>query len=189
MVTQDNDSVCPKRLEEVTVLVDTREQYPVRFPQNIRIPDPGSGYKGRLIKVFTERKKLDAGDYCLKGYEGCCVIERKASPMELYKNLFDRKDKARQGRALTKMVNAVEFPYLMVETSPQNILGSQLPGDIDPEVLVGKIMGMVARYGLRLLWLPWRGSASGRTSMGLVLVHLMVGHVLNKYYNEKPELI
>ena len=175
--------------EAIVVQVDTREQYPIVFPANVRIPHPSQVHKSCLVKVHTEKKKLEAGDYCLAGFDSLCIIERKASALELYKNLFHVKDKARQGRALTKLVAGTEFPYLMIEASPKELLDCKLPNDTDPELLIGKIAGMVARYGLRLLWLPRRNTLSGRRSMGLVLTHIMLGHLLDRYYNTKPKLI
>ena len=175
--------------EKITVIVDTREQYPVRFPTHVRIPDPGNARKECLIDVAITKRKLDYGDYCLEGYEHGCVIERKASALELYTNLFGYKDKERQGRALAKLVKEAEKPYLMLEVSPSKIMNAKLPHDTDPEILMNKLMGMVARYGLGLLWLPGRGGSCGRRTMGLTMVHLMLEHVMIRYYRKDPRLI
>ena len=184
MATEAN-SKCP---DKVTVIVDTREQYPVRFPANVRIADPSCSGKGRLVGVTTVRRKMDAGDYCLEGWEECCAIERKGSPLELYKNLFDRKDKLRCGRAFTRLVTQVDHPYLMLESGPKDILTGHLPYDVDPELLLSKVTQLVASYGLGLLWMPWK-RASGKSDMGIALVHLMLSHVINTYYTSKPKLI
>ena len=69
---------------EITIQVDTREQFPLLFPAIIQIGHPELTYKKIPIAVKTERVKLDCGDYRLKEYPTDCIVERKASQLEIY---------------------------------------------------------------------------------------------------------
>jgi hypothetical protein len=138
-----------------------------------------------LLPVETEKLRLDAGDYRLKEYPECCVVERKASPLELTKNLFDRADQVRQAEAFRRL-SLVEFPYLLIEarvssllqsTAPPSLTG--LPAAADGELLLHRLFLAAAKYNLRLLW--WTASsAQGRYHLGLALLHLMLGHAFRR---------
>ncbi len=69
----------------VTVQIDTREKYPLLFPDIVKIANPERSYLMLPIQVVTQHIKLDSGDYRLKEYPTDCIIERKASQLEIFK--------------------------------------------------------------------------------------------------------
>lgn len=165
----------------ITIQVDSREKYPVPFPANIRIEDPNHRLnRKKIIKVRTETIKLDIGDYRLKEFPDCCVIERKGSQLELFKNLFNARDQIRMAKALRKL-SSVEFPYLLIEASPAAVMRRPIvPPKFNPEALTYRLSAIIAKYGLRTLWVSKSSSNTSRRALGVVLVHLMLAHALRE---------
>jgi ERCC4-type nuclease len=173
----------------ITVQVDTRERYPIPFPEHIRIEDPDKFGASRLIPVREEKVKLDIGDYRLKEFPDTMVVERKASQMELEKNLFDPRDMLRSAKAFRKLSTA-RYPYLVLESSPMRILsnrrwrmgkarlaqGMRAPS---PEAIMNRLSIVVAKYGLNIIWAPGSRSVAVRRALGISLLHLMVGYALH----------
>jgi hypothetical protein len=168
----------PSRL---TIQVDTREKYPIFFPENIRIDIPGTyPAKKKVLPVKTENIKLNIGDYRLKEFPDCCVIERKGAQLEIFKNLFNPKDQIRTAKALRRL-STVEYPYLLIEASPASMMRRPVaPPKFNPEDLIHRLSIVVAKYGLNLLWVPKSNSASARRALGLSLLHLMLGYALRE---------
>jgi ERCC4-type nuclease len=177
--------------DKVTVQVDTREKFPMLFPSNIRIVHPILQCGTILIKVVTEKKKLDIGDYRLAEYPDCCVIERKASQLELFKNLMEHRDSIRQAKAFRKLAT-VEYPVLMVEASPSELLkvrGRQ-PRIKYPELIVSKLSLAVAKYGFHLFFIPWRSrNQDARRKVGTMLVHMMLAFAIKDGFEIVPETL
>ena len=73
------------------IVIDTREQLPYKFT------DMPKGWK-----VATVRKKLDTGDYSLKGYEDKFCIERK-SLSDLFGTIGNKIRRARFSHQLIRM--------------------------------------------------------------------------------------
>lgn len=166
--------------KQITVQIDTRERYPLFFPANIRIKDPDRPHRILIIPVLTERVKLDIGDYRLKEYPNCCVIERKGSQLELFKNLYNPRDQLRTAKALRRL-SSVEYPYLLLEVTPTGLLRKRtLPFTFDPEALVHRLSLIIAKYGLNVIWAGKSHSPSARRDLGLTLVHLMLGYALRE---------
>lgn len=90
------------------IVIDTREQTPL-WPKTSKV---------------VEFKKLDVGDYSLKGYEDKIAIERK-SPSDLFGSLG--KDHARFKRELAR---AKDYDYfaILVETNYTNIINKEFDG-------------------------------------------------------------
>jgi len=160
----------------LTVQIDTREKYPIPFPSNIRVEHPLHCEKSVLIPIKTERICLHAGDYRLKQYSDCCVIERKGSQLELQKNLFNLADMVRTAKAF-RCLSAVQHPVLLVEVSPVSLLATR-PEVPTPEQLMQRLMMVAAKYGLQLICVPQTSSTSSRRAMGLMLIHLMLAYGL-----------
>lgn len=172
----------------ITVQVDTREKYPVLFPDNILIPHPEIASKNIMIAVLVENTKLDCGDYRLKEFPECCVIERKGSILEIYKNMMDTNDMVRQAKSFRKL-SAVEYPYLMIEASPVETV-TPTPELQMPELALHRLAVASAKYGLHLLWLPLkRHDPSVRRKVGTMMIHLMLGCALRPYLDVIPELL
>lgn len=175
--------------EKITVLIDTREQYPMLFPKTVRVAHPERPFLDLTIKVEIGKKKLDFGDYALEGYENVCTIERKASQLELFKNLSDPKDRGRQARSFRRLVQGCKFPYLLVECSPSQLLADN-ERIKQPEVVAHRLALTLAKYGLHALFIPWRSrSAEARRKMGTFLIHIMLGCILSETYDVPVNLL
>lgn len=174
---------------EITIQEDTREQYPILFPAIIQIVHPELTYKMIPIAVKHERIKLDCGDYHLKEYPKVCIVERKASQLEIFKNLNDSLDRIRQAKAFRKLVASCEHPVLLVEASPMELLSND-PHIKYPELVVHRLSLAIAKYGFHVIFLPWKSrNASTRRKVGALLLHLMMGYVLQKTFDVPPVLL
>ena len=174
---------------EITIQVDTREQYPLLFPAMIQIGDPELTYRMIPIAVKTERIKLDCGDYRFKEYPAECIAERKASQLEIYKNLNDSNDRIRQAKAFRKLVASCAHPLLLVEASPGELLGNS-PHIKNPEIVAHRLSMAIAKYGFHVIFLPWKSRSSDtRRKAGHLLLHIMMGYVLQHTFDVPPVLL
>ncbi len=174
---------------EITIQVDTREQYPLLFPAIIQIGHPELTHKMIPIAVTVERIKLDCGDYRLKEYPTDCIVERKASQLEIYKNLNESLDRVRQAKAFRKLVASCEHPVLLVEASPQELFRDD-PHIKHPELVAHRLSLAIAKYGFHVIFLPWKSRcAATRRKAGQLLLHLMMGYVLQKTFDVPPVLL
>jgi hypothetical protein len=145
-------------------------------------------FKMLRTKVIVEKTKLDYGDYRLKEYPECCVIERKAGLLELYKNLMVYNDKVRQARSFRKLC-ACEHPYLLVEASPSELLSPNKRIE-NPEIVVANLCMVIAKYGFHILWIPWgTRSPSTRRKLGTLMIHIMLACALKRKIDIMPELV
>jgi len=171
---------------EITVLIDSREKIPMLFPSIVHISHPELVYRQLPIQVETKRKHLDFGDYAIKGYEKVCVFERKASQLEIYKNLNESHDRIRQAKAFRKLVSGCEFPYLLVEASPGELLRAH-PKVKHPELICHRLGLALAKYGLHALFIPWKSrTPSTRRSIGTLMIHIMLACILRNTYEAFP---
>ena len=174
---------------KVTVQIDTREQLPMLFPSSIKIGHPELTYRELPIAVEVEREKLDFGDYRLKEFPKCCVIERKASQLELFKNLNDSKDRIRQAKSFRKLASGCKFPYLLVEASATALL-SPNPHIKNKELVIHRLSLAIAKYGFQALFVPWRSrNPRARRTVGTLMVHLMLGCFLSEKFDVPPVLL
>lgn len=175
--------------DKVTVEVDTREKFPMLFPANIRIVHPCLQMSSILIKVSVTRKKLDVGDYRLAEYPTVCVVERKASQLELFKNLMESTDSIRQAKAFRRLAT-VDHPVLLVEATPSELLRVHRakPKIVFPELIVSKLSLAVAKYGFHLFFIPWKSRSNDvRRKVGTMLVHMMLAYALHPKFEILPE--
>jgi hypothetical protein len=180
----------PKRL---TVLVDSREKDPIFFPRII--PFYPERHSSRiLIHLLTEEVALDAGDYCLKGYESLCGIERKKNLGEIATNLLSR-DRRRAIAALDRFAKQYVYRYLLVEATVAqfytdishqwgNAKGDdQAPLEVRdppcPELIQDTLFRELTIRHIRPLIVGRGASVHTRTRMGEILVRLMLSHVLH----------
>ena len=73
-------------IRDWTIIQDTREKKPLLFPGNLRLLDDKTlptKRKTVLVRIHTVKETLKTGDYLLRGYEGCTMIERKACLREI----------------------------------------------------------------------------------------------------------
>jgi len=189
MPSNNNSEIC-RRYEIpaiITVQIDTREKLPILFPSTVRISHPERKGAYIVLSVCTERTKLDYGDYRLKQYPNCCVVERKASQQELSKNMTDYEDSIRQAKSFRKLCSC-EYPYLLIEASPAEMLKVS---DMvkQPDIVLHKLSVSAAKYGLRILWIPWGRTASRRKQLGEIILHLMLGCAVHKNLDILPVLV
>lgn len=174
---------------EITIQEDTREQFPLLFPAIIQIGHPELTYRMIPVVVKHERVKLDCGDYRLKEYPAECIVERKASQLEIWKNLNDSHDRVRQAKAFRKLVASCAHPVLLVEASPQELFSND-PHIKNPELVAHRLSLAIAKYGFHVMFLPWKSRcATTRRKAGTLLLHLMMGYVLHKTFDVPPVLL
>lgn len=174
---------------EITIQEDTREQYPLLFPAIIQIGHPELTYKMIPIAVKHERVKLDCGDYRIKEYPAECIVERKASQLEIWKNLNESHDRVRQAKAFRRLVASCTHPVLLVEASPQELFKTDRHIK-NPELVAHRLSLAIAKYGFHVIFLPWKSRcATTRRKAGTLLLHLMMGYVLQKTFDVPPVLL
>lgn len=174
---------------KITVCVDTREQYPLLFPELLQIGHPELTYKMIPMEVKVETIKLDAGDYRIKEYPAEVIVERKASQLEIWNNLNDSHDRIRQAKAFRKLVASCAHPVLLVEASPTELFSND-PHIKNPELVPHRLSLAIAKYGFQVIFLPWKSrSATTRRKAGHLLLHLMMGYVLQKTFDVPPVLL
>lgn len=174
---------------KVTVQIDTREKIPLLFPDTIMVGHPELTYRELPVAVLVEKKKLDFGDYRLKEYPDQCVVERKASQLELFKNLNDSRDRIRQAKSFRKLTAGCKYPYLLVECTPARLLAKNLLIK-QRELVVHRLSLVIAKYRLHALFIPWQSRCpDARRTLGTFLVHLMLGCVLQEKFDVPPVLL
>ena len=164
----------------ITVLIDTREKYPLFFPTHIVCEKLKGGKVTKvLLPVKTKKQKLDYGDYALEGLENCCVVERKGSIREIDKNLYDYKDAIRTGKAFRRLVDNCSFPYLLLEFTPSTLIRSTTKQECH-DGLAHRLSTVIARFNLRTLWVSKPTTPNSRRYLGAALLHIMVAHATEK---------
>lgn len=175
----------------VTIQIDSREKNPMLFPSMIHVGDPELAYGTLPIAVQEETVALPFGDYRLKEYPKLAVFERKATQLEIYKNLNESHDRARQARAFRKLASGCEHPYLLVEASPAELLSTNDRRAKHPELVAFRLALAIAKYDFRLIVVPWRSrSPDTRRKVGHLMLHIMLScAVKNTYVFPRVELI
>jgi ERCC4-type nuclease len=159
---------------KLTVLVDSRERYPLLFPGAIKYYRVRGG-DPNLIRVATKVEALKTGDYCLKGYDGC-MIERKGSMRELQGNLFT-KDYRRSKAAFTRLVEACDHPYILLDF-PLSEMFQPTENVLEPERVLDALLDTIQEFGLGVLWPGPCKTVQSRTRLGELCVRLMLCHAL-----------
>ncbi len=121
--------------KELVVIVDTREQQP---------------YK--LAKVPHIIKKLDFGDYSIKGFETMISIERK-SQSDFYGTIVDRKESKNRECFIRelKQMQIAEFKGLLIDCEESELMTPELSySQIKPNSVYGSLIAFEIRYGLHV---------------------------------------
>jgi len=114
--------------------VDTREQRPLFKP-------PPSG-------LPTVRKKLDHGDYAIKGFEEMFVVERKQMS-DFYGYIGkERKKTVKKMEGLKGIVDSGGFVGLVVEASEEDIFFGYVMSKVSPEVARQALCSFRIRSGV-----------------------------------------
>lgn len=106
-------------MRTVTVIVDAAEKRPLLFPETIVITDMGG--RPEVLKILTETKALETGDYVLKGFENVAIVERKGSIDEVASNMLS-KDRLRELRKWDRLATQCKMPAILLEGTPSVLL-------------------------------------------------------------------
>lgn len=138
----------------IKIMVDTREQKAIQFPQAL------AWFRGKagvplLFPVKTVPETMYAGDYALVGMESQCIIETKRSLHELALNLFVEREWERTQRAFDRMAQTTRHPVLVLDgdlndfdTWKINKPGAALPS---PDAVMDRLAEVCSFYGLHLM--------------------------------------
>ena len=153
-----------------TVLIDSREVYPWEFPETVLWqPDHPQG-NPVLLAITPEKVALRTGDYALEGFEGCCLVERKASLRELEGN-FLTQDRGRMLACLDRLRSACRAPLLVIEATPAQLLAGP-----EADIILARAFADCQGRGVRVWLVPGSTSSDNRRRVGrLVLLQLLAG--------------
>ncbi len=111
------------------IVVDDREKRPLHFPPEFP----------------TEERRLDAGDYTVKGLEDLIAIERKSLADLLHSISHDRERFVRELRKL----RSYQFSAIVVEdASWDDLLMGQWAEQVTPNQVIGSLLSFVVTYGV-----------------------------------------
>ncbi|HOP40532.1 MAG TPA: ERCC4 domain-containing protein [Geobacteraceae bacterium] len=110
----------------MVIIIDTREQRPYGF------------------SVPTIRRKLDAGDYSIEGYESVAAVERKELN-DYVQTVIYQKERFRKE---LKKLAGYRLKAIVVEASMSDILSKQYEGHISPVSVIGATVAIHLSYGV-----------------------------------------
>lgn len=110
------------------VIIDSREQTPFRFSENIQ----------------TETAALSVGDYSIKGLEDQITIERKSLSDLLGSITGGRERFTKELRQL----RAFRFAALVIESDWMRIVTGAYPQDVSVNAIIGSLMAFSIKYGV-----------------------------------------
>lgn len=169
----------------ITVLYDRNEQVPVKFPTHITFYPNRLSQSAQSLRVEAQKAVLDFGDYCLLGFEKCCVIERKASVDELAKNLMSA-DYKRSHSSLSRLVAGCSHPYLLLDESLPNFLRpTRYMKGVSSEAVVDSLITELMELKIPLLSVGTCRALVTRRRLGAFLVHLMLKHAVASQQPQK----
>ena len=115
-----------------TILVDTREQTPLRFSADVE----------------TERVTLESGDYSIAGCTDLVTIERKSLP-DLVACVGPERERFLD---CCRRLRAYELRAVVVEASLDDVLAGAYRSQTKPQSVVGTTIAIFADYGLPTIW-------------------------------------
>jgi DNA excision repair protein ERCC-4 len=122
-----------KRTAELPVLlVDTREQRPLRFSDLVR----------------TERATLPTGDYSAAGLTARVAIERKSLP-DLVACCGPGRDRFLD---CCRRLRDYELGAVVVEASVNDVLAHAYRSRMHPQSVLGTTIAILADYGISTIW-------------------------------------
>ena len=139
--------------KEWTIIQDTRERKPLKFPANLKMLDD------RFPAHNT-------------------IIERKGSLREIAKNCLNEKDRVRFIKALVKLKDACEHPILMLEGTPLE-MERPCPNVPYPACAIDGLMRLIREYKIELLLLPGTTYSHKRACATWVARLLITGAITN----------
>ena len=110
----------------MVIVIDTREKHPYSF------------------STPTARRKLEAGDYSIEGFETVAAIERKELN-DYVQTVIYRKE--RFGKELAKLAH-YRLKAIVVEASMSDILAGLYEGHVAPQSVIGATVGIILGFGV-----------------------------------------
>lgn len=161
---------------EYTVRIDTQEKRrKLRFPERLVCMDPRDHTRRRTVRLHVEEAPLATGDYLLKGYEGCTIIEKKGSIREVAHNTLTR-DRARLIREFERLQAECSHPVLLLEGTATSLLTDSADVPYPGPALDG-LFRLTTQYGIDLMVVPF-STASQRLALGTLVAHLLLAGAL-----------
>lgn len=130
-----------KQYPKFTIIRDSREK-------------DGCGWKFRASANCDgmEVKKLDTGDYSIKGYENLIMIERKTLS-DLWGTLTFQRE-----RFMKEMDRSLAYPirYLIIEGTLRDIDNGIRYSQVSPEFILASLTSLEVKYGLHVIFTDTR---------------------------------
>jgi len=137
-------------LKEYTILVDSREQHPLQFPEWLSVAHTHQK-KSVSVHLAVQRHRLDTGDYLLKEAPLIGVVERKCGLPELHNNLITG-DRPRFEACLRRLA---EFPRpVLVLEGAMSLYGVKNANNLcpDPPLVLSTLNRVCSLYGIPVLF-------------------------------------
>jgi ERCC4-type nuclease len=171
-------------MKTVTVLIDSREQRPLLFPDTLAVwRNDGCGPVPTFLEVKTDKRALKSGDYCLAGSEDLAVVERKLGIMEMIGNVLTA-DRTRFLRAINRFASSCKHPILLIEQMPP-VWWAGKSNDLDVVQAVDLFLQQVALLKIHLLWCNATRAMcpTRRRRIGELVLRVMLAHKVNPEEN------
>jgi ERCC4-type nuclease len=139
-------------MDQITVVVDTREQLPYIFNSE---------------KVAAIRRALPAGDYSLVGLENRVAVERKSLPDFVATVIRGRK---RFHRELQKL-SAYDAACVVVECNFRDLVEGLYRSDAHPNALIATVASIVIDFGVPVYFCSDRQAACRFVEEYLIRFH------------------
>jgi len=110
----------------MVIVIDTREQHPYSFT------------------IPVARRKLDAGDYSIEGFETVAAIERKELNDYVQTVIYQRERFAKE----LKKLAAYRLKAIIVEASMADVLAGRYEGHVPPQSVIGATAGIILGFGV-----------------------------------------
>lgn len=111
------------------IIVDTREQNPYTFP---------------VDGITTIRRKLDAGDYSLEGYENRVAVERKSLDDFVSTVIRHRRRFHKELRILQQ----IDTACVIVEAGLDDVLMGRFTSGAHPHSVFGAMISIIIDFGI-----------------------------------------
>ena len=140
-------------MDEPTIIIDTREQM------------------GYAFSVPSVRRKLDAGDYSLEGFEDRISVERKSMADFVGTMIRGRK---RFHKELKKLAG-YEAACVVVECNFRDLIEGQYRSDAHPKALIGSVISIIVDFGIPVYFCSDRQAACQFVEHYLLRFHRRFG--------------
>lgn len=169
-------------MQTFTVLIDTREQKGLVFPEfmHVLLPTARSikASSATVVQIKRRSATLDYGDYTIEGAEDRVLIERKRSHMEIRQNcLLTHRYKALKDEMIA-FQRLTQHPYLLAE-GRRSMISAIKPEETSEAVAMDALCGLLVDYGVHLLILPME-SIKQRRAAGEWILRLMLACALRE---------